>query len=122
MKVNLISVVLLFALAGCGKDKQSTDELVTINVSKDYPEKELILQDIMDVEYIALETTDEFITHGNVMDVNEKFIIVKNNTNDGNIFIFDRKTGKAIRKINRLGQGVEEYPLLFCWYNHHCIF
>ena len=47
MKVNLISVVLLFALAGCGKDKQSTDELVTINVSKDYPEKELILQDIM---------------------------------------------------------------------------
>ena len=92
MKVNLISVVLLFALAGCGKDKQSTDELVTINVSKDYPEKELILQDIMDVEYIALETTDEFITHGNVMDVDEKFIIVKNNTNDGNIFIFDRKT------------------------------
>ena len=77
MKVNLISVVLLFALAGCGKDKQSTDELVTINVSKDYPEKELILQDIMDVEYIALETTDEFITHGNVMDVDEKFIIVK---------------------------------------------
>ena len=54
MKVNLISAVLLFALAGCGKDKQSTDELVTINVSKDYPEKELILQDIMDVEYIAL--------------------------------------------------------------------
>ena len=110
MKVNLISAVLLFALAGCGKDKQSTDELVTINVSKDYPEKELILQDIMDVEYIALETTDEFITHGNVMDIGEKFIIVKNNTNDGNIFIFDRKTGKAIRKINRLGQGVEEYP------------
>ena len=44
------------------------------------------------------------------MDISEKFIIVKNNTNDGNIFIFDRKTGKAIRKINRLGQGVEEYP------------
>ena len=43
MKVNLISAVLLFALAGCGKDKQSTDELVTINVNKDYPEKELIL-------------------------------------------------------------------------------
>lgn len=79
MKVNLISAVLLFALAGCGKDKQSTDELVTINVNKDYPEKELILQDIMDVEYIALETTDEFITHGNVMDIGKKFIIVKNN-------------------------------------------
>ena len=32
------------------------------------------------IEYIALETTDEFITHGNVMDIGEKFIIVKNNT------------------------------------------
>jgi len=51
----------------------------------------------MDVEYIALETTDEFITHGNVMDIGKKFIIVKNNTNDGNIFIFDRKTGKQAR-------------------------
>ena len=110
MKVNLISAVLLFALAGCGKDKQSTDELVTINVNKDYPEKELILQDIMDVEYIALETTDEFITHGNVMKKEKKFIIVKNNTKHINIFIFNQKTEKAIRKINRLTQGLEEYP------------
>ena len=93
MKVNLISVVLLFALAGCGKDKQSTDELVTINVSKDYPEKELILQDIMDVEYIALETTDEFITHGNVMDVDEKFIIVKSVKNPESANILKRATG-----------------------------
>ena len=96
MKVNLISVVLLFALAGCGKDKQSTGELVTINVSKDYPEKELILQDIMDVEYIALETTDEFITHGNVMDVDEKFIIVKNNTKSTKL-IFSKKKQKKLR-------------------------
>lgn len=98
MKVNLISVVLLFALAGCGKDKQSTDELVTINVSKDYPEKELILQDIMDVEYIALETTDEFITHGNVMDVNEKFIIVKTTQTTGTYSFLTGKREKLYGK------------------------
>ena len=97
MKVNLISAVLLFALAGCGKDKQSTDELVTINVSKDYPEKELILQDIMDVEYIALETTDEFITHGNVMDIGEKFIIVKTQTT-GTYSFLTGKRGKLYGK------------------------
>ena len=39
MKVNLISAILLFALAGCGKDKQSTDDYITINVSKDYPKR-----------------------------------------------------------------------------------
>ena len=33
-------------------------------VTKSYPEKELIIQDFMDVEYIALETTDEFLTQG----------------------------------------------------------
>ena len=98
MKVNLISAVLLFALAGCGKDKQSTDEFVTINVSKDYPEKELILQDIMNVEYIALETTDEFITHGNVMDIGEKFIIVKTTQTTGTYSFLTGKRGKLYGK------------------------
>ncbi|MRY77552.1 6-bladed beta-propeller, partial [Parabacteroides distasonis] len=49
-----ISAILLFALAGCGKDKQSTNELITVDVTKNYPEKELTLQDFMDVEYIPL--------------------------------------------------------------------
>ena len=29
-----ISAILLFALAGCGKDKQSTNELITVDVTK----------------------------------------------------------------------------------------
>lgn len=49
-----ISAILLFTLAGCGKDKQSTNELITVDVTKNYPEKELTLQDFMDVEYIPL--------------------------------------------------------------------
>ncbi|MGL5705794.1 MAG: 6-bladed beta-propeller [Tannerellaceae bacterium] len=112
MKItNVSAIILLIIMSGCGKaNKNLSDDCITVNVSKDYPKKELILQDVMDVEYVALETTDEFITHGDVMDIGEKFILVKNSINDGNLFIFDRKTGKAIRKINRLGQGVEEYP------------
>lgn len=109
--ITISVIILLIIISGCRKaNKNSYDDCITVNISKDYPVKELILQDIMDVEYIALETTDEFITHGVVMDVGEKFIIVKNSINDGNIFIFDRKTGKGIRTINHLGQGVEEYP------------
>ena len=105
-----ISLMTLLLLAGCGGDKQSTNDFITVDVTASYPKKELVLQDVMDVEYVALETTDDFITHGDVMDIGEKFILVKNSVNDGNLFIFDRKTGKAIRKINRLGQGAEEYP------------
>ena len=41
-----IPAILLFALAGCGKDKQSTNELITVDVTASYPKKELILQDL----------------------------------------------------------------------------
>ena len=104
-----ISAILLFALAGCGKDKQSTNELITVDVTKNYPEKELTLQDFMDVEYIPLETNDEFVTQGKVMAIGAEVILITNWANDGNLFVFDRKTGKALKKINRKGQGGEEY-------------
>ena len=37
---------------------------------------------------------------------------MKNWINDGDIFVFDRKTGKGLRKINRKGQGAEEYSFI----------
>ena len=52
-------------------------------------------------------STDEFINQGCVEAVGKKFIVVTNYSNDGNIYIYDR-SGKAIRKINRNGQGREE--------------
>lgn len=106
---TILAVILLVIFAGCGNNKHSNDNLIIVDVSKSYPKKELILQDLMDVEYIALETSDEFLTQGVVQGVGKKYLVVKNRINDGVIFIFDRKTGKGVRKINRQGQGPEEY-------------
>lgn len=106
---NLILVFILFVVAGCGKNKQQADDLITVDVTTNYPKKELVLQDFMDVEYIELETTDEFLTQGLVRDVGKEYLLVTNRNNDGDIFLFDRKTGKGVRKINRQGQGAEEY-------------
>lgn len=105
-----IAAMILFVLAGCGEsNKQPADELITVDVTKTYsPRKELILQDFMDVEYIPLETNDEFITQGFVQAIGKNILLVRNYSNDGDIFVFDR-TGKALRKINRLGQSGEEY-------------
>ena len=109
-KTTFISAIILSAiLAGCGRNKPSTEDLIIVDVSKSYPKKGLILQDFMDVEYIPLETSDEFLTQGSVQDVGKEYILVKNRNTDGNIFIFDRKTGKGVMKINRQGQGPEEY-------------
>ncbi len=110
---TILVVILLMGLAGCGGNKQSNDGLITVDLSKSYPNKELILQDIMDVEYIVLETTDEFLTQGLVRDVGEQYLVVTNRVSDGDIFIFDRKTGKGIRKINRKGEGAEEYVRVY---------
>ena len=109
-RANKISAfILLVVMAGCGeRSKQSTDDIITIDVTKGFPKKELILQDFMDVEYIALETTDNFLCQGIVATIGEEVIIVVNQILDGDIFIFDR-TGKGLRKINRRGQGPEEY-------------
>lgn len=55
-------IIILFVMAGCGGDHSSTDGLITVDVNDSYStKKELVLQDFMDVEYIPLETNDEFI-------------------------------------------------------------
>lgn len=107
---TLLAVLLLF-LGGCSGDKQQSKDFITVDVTKSYPEKKLILQDFMDVEYIPLETTDQFITKGTVMDVGKDILLVSNGR-EGDIMLFDRETGQGIRKINHRGQGAEEYLLL----------
>ena len=108
-KANTILIMFLLAMSACGEGDKQAAETITVDVSTDYPEKELILQDIMDVEYIPLETTDEFITKGIVKAIGKNLLLVTNQSSDGDIFIFDRKSGKGLKKINRMGQGAEEY-------------
>ena len=105
-----IETILLLVMTSCGSDNASTDGFITVDVTKSSysPKKELLLQDFMDVEYIPLETNDEFVNQGYVNAIGEKYIIVTNYREDGDIFVYDRN-GKAIRKINRKGQGGEEY-------------
>lgn len=116
MKKTNIWAFTLLLFAGIGLEscnQTDTDsKYITVDVKGNYPKKEISLQDFMDVEYIPLETTDEFITQGAVLSIGDKYILIKNYVNDGDIYVFDRKTGKGIRKINRKGQGGEEYAFI----------
>jgi hypothetical protein len=111
-EITTLAIILIITAGFVGCKESETNHLITVDVTKSYPEKELILQDFMDVEYIPLETNDEFITQGVVMAIGNKYILVKNRSNDGDIFVFDRNTGKALRKINKMGKGPEEYSHL----------
>lgn len=113
MRQSLIAAgmfLLTGGMVGCGTSStQEKEDLIVVDVSKDYPKKELILQDLFDVEYIPLETTDEFVTLGWLQAIGKDVMIIRNMfAADGDIFIYDRK-GKAIWHINRKGQGNEEY-------------
>jgi len=102
-----ISLIIMTGCGGGGSINQS-DDYITIDVTGRYPQKELILQDFMDVEYIALETSREFLCQGVIQAIGNDFIIVTNRVRDGDIFIFDRN-GKGLKKFNRMGRGGEEY-------------
>jgi len=104
------AIIILYVMTGCGGgSKQLTDDLITVDVTKSYPKKELLLQDIFDVEYVHLDDTqDEFLTQGSVFDIGEQFMLVRNLGIAGDILVFDRQ-GKAVSTFNRRGQGPEEY-------------
>lgn len=108
---KIIGSVFLMALcAGCGNSHQEKETgIITVDVHDDYPEKKLMLQDILEVEYIPLETSDEFITQGYVLDIGDRYILAKNRTPDGDIFLFDRQTGKGIRKLNHYGLKIHRF-------------
>ena len=104
----------LLLLIGCKqKDKSIQDDdtspLISVDLTTAYPEKDFVIQDLFDVEYIPLETTDEFVTRGIVKAISNNYVLTGNQKNDGNLYLFNRATGKGIRVINRKGQGGEEY-------------
>ena len=96
---------ILFILMGCGVDK--SDSLITVDVTVNYPKKELVLQDFMDVEYIPLETTAESLLDKDILNVTfaGDYLFVCDFVN---LFQFTPE-GKFIRKIGKAGEGPGEY-------------
>jgi len=84
-------------------------DLPVINFSKDYPKKEIRLQDIADIEYVPLETTDDILLSGEarLSFVSEKYILV-HEPRHGDIFVFNRN-GKIHSHFNHKGQSGQEY-------------
>ncbi len=103
----LISIVCLLAACSNRKDSSSENILPIIDVQKTYPKKKVKLQDIAEVEYIALETTDNLLWKGGVTTFSDKYITNYDITS-GNLLLFDR-AGKGLKHINRQGNSGEEY-------------
>ncbi len=103
MKKLLLPVLLL--CAACGGNRT---ELPVLDVRKSYPAKNVVLQDIAEVEYVPLETGDGFLVDNPACRYMDDDILILAN-HAGEIMTFDRRTGKGLSSFNRIGRGPGEY-------------
>ncbi|MDR2148332.1 MAG: 6-bladed beta-propeller [Tannerella sp.] len=101
-------------LASCHNGKEVDTDLITIDLSENYPLNDAIpIQQLGKVEYIPLETDSVFLCDGQkgIRFINNEFIIFYNITN--NDFLIFNREGKAMNKFNRHGQGPGDYFAVF---------
>jgi len=99
MKLILtISAMILFLITGCESGKQPANDFLTVDITANYPKKELILQDFLDVEYIPLETNEEFITSASMQAIGKNLIILRNKNRTRRIYIYLRPDRKRPEK------------------------
>ena len=102
-----ICVIICFQLCGCTSKKGNENTLIQFDVSASYPEKEIKLEDVADVEYLQLEFDEDFLFTELPSIITEDKIIIKRRR-DGDILIFSR-AGKPLSKFNRRGNGPGDY-------------
>jgi hypothetical protein len=108
MKTSILTFhfALLLALAGCGQPAESP--LVTIDVTRNYPEKEIKLSEVADVTYVQLKAdNDDYLFMGQPLAITENNIVVYDRSS-GSILFF-AKDGTPKSRFNHKGNGPGEY-------------
>lgn len=100
--------ILLTLIVACTSRKHSNEELAYIDVSKEYPSKEINLTDIADITYVHLNSkSDDYLFKGGISYVTQNKIVVIDRSSHS--ILFFSKDGNPISRFNRRGQGPEEY-------------
>ena len=92
----------------CTSQKSDKNELIQINVSATYPDREIMLEEVADIEYLQLELNDDFLFANEPQIVASDIIIINQNED---VLIFSRD-GKPLFKFNRKGNGPGEYAYI----------
>ncbi len=100
-------------LTACG-GSPSTDEgekLIQFDATKDYPTKEILLDDIAEVSYVPLSSErDEALFKGSLANISSKTVTI-HDFQTGDFYLFDR-SGAFLASFNHKGQGPEDYNFL----------
>lgn len=120
----LYAGLLLCSCGANGSNKQNNEEnasaeqtqeakkeqgLATLDVTKDYPEKKIVLQDLADVKYVPLKTEKNALLNnsaGMLGYVSDSLIVAR--TSDKEIVLFNGD-GSVRSSFRHVGQGSKEY-------------
>ncbi|MDL2265413.1 6-bladed beta-propeller [Parabacteroides sp. OttesenSCG-928-G07] len=110
MKTSALAVSIMASLIlyGCSSSQPTQGDVIQIDVTKNYPEKEIKLTDIADVSYVRFDAEqDEYLFQGYPVSITANNIVIL----DSRIgdFYFFTKEGKPKSTFNRRGNGPEEY-------------
>ena len=92
-------------------EREKLSDFIEIKVDDQYPSRTIEMEDIADVRYVPLETTDQSLIQGihKMATSDDKIVICDLVQNT--IFIFD-KDGHFINSINKEGSGPQEYSAI----------
>lgn len=105
--VDIVYFMFVLFLTGCTFSEETDDGLIQIDVNQVYQEKELNLKNIADVEYVYLESNDDYIFQGGLKYITKTTIAVYDQATGS--FLFFSKNGQPISKFNCKGDGPKEY-------------
>ena len=104
---------ILLALAACGERTQMASELLVADKDVDCPTQEIYLEDIADVDYIPLVTTDSILVNDYPPEsVTPEGIAVRGGQ-PGELLLLDPTGQKLVGRVCRCGQGPEEYTVIY---------
>jgi len=103
---NTLMFISMLILTSCGNGNQPKEDLLHFDMNGDYPLRKIVLQDYFDINYVPLETNETFLVNTNFNISKEHILSFAAN---GDVHIFDRKTGKGILHFNKKGPGNEDY-------------
>ena len=111
MKKLFFSLITLFLLAACGTREKEISGPVLFDATRDYPEKQLWLDEVADITYVPLSSeTDSALFRGTLAHVSERTITIHDFPR-GIFYLFDR-SGRYLSSFNHKGQGPEDYNFL----------
>lgn len=114
MKNNLsafiLSICMICGSACSNQTSNHNGSIPIVDLEKEYPEKDLMVSENAEIEYIRMETSDEILLDGIAglhLSVTNQYITTCN-SREGRIFVFNRE-GKHLHNFNKKGNSGEEY-------------